>query len=266
MVRPSADDPDARDPPVGRGGRFCARMADFGYTVRLNAGGSLAPLVAGSTRVQVPLHKGAEAFSFWTHGIGVLFAIAGLIYLVVSAEGARAVTSFAVYGTTLIVLLSASTLHHAVQTAHGHERSGFLRRLDHVSIYLFIAGTYTPVTLLALPPVWGWTIFGVVWGIAAIGIVMKLFAPFAPRWVTSGVYVLMGWVAVVGIKPLLDNFSIAALLWLLAGGIVYTVGAVGYATKKPDLWPELVGFHGVWHVMVLIGVSLHFVFMVGYVL
>ena len=217
-------------------------------------------------QVQIPFHRGAEAFSFWTHGVGVLFAVAGLVYLVVAAEGARAVASFAVYGSTLIVLLSASTLHHAVQTAHGQERSGFLRRLDHVSIYLFIAGTYTPATLLALSPGWGWSIFCVVWGIAVVGIALKLWAPFAPRWVTSAVYVLMGWVAVVGIKPLLVAFPVAGLGWMFAGGVVYTVGAVGYATKKPDLWPRVVGFHGVWHVMVLVGAGLHFVFMVRYVL
>lgn len=115
-------------------------------------------------RVSVPLHRGAEAFSFWTHGVGVLAAIVGLVFLLLAAESTRETVAFLVYGLTLIGLLSASTAHHAVQTATGHERSGIMRRIDHVSIYLFIAGTYTPVTLLAFPTGWGWSIFGVVWG------------------------------------------------------------------------------------------------------
>lgn len=215
--------------------------------------------------MHIPVHKGSEAFSFWTHGVGVLFAIAGLVWLLLRADGPTAYAAFSIYGATLIMLLSASTAHHAIQTAAGAERSGIMRRLDHVSIYLFIAGTYTPVTLLALPPGWGWSIFGVVWGIAVVGSLLKLFAPFAPRWLTSGVYVVMGWIAVVGIKPLLDAFDLAALALLFAGGVVYTVGAVGYAMKKPDLWPEIVGHHGVWHVMVLIAVGLHYAFIVAYV-
>lgn len=217
------------------------------------------------TNVHIPVHRGAEAFSFWTHGVGVLFAVAGLVWLLLRADGVLAVTAVAVYGATLISLLSASTAHHAVQTAHGSERSGIMRRLDHVSIYLFIAGTYTPVTLLALSPGWGWSIFGVVWGVALAGVLLKLFAPFAPRWLTTATYVAMGWIAVVGIKPLLQAFSTSALLLMLAGGVVYTVGAVGYALKKPDLWPQAVGFHGVWHVLVLLGAGLHYALIAMYV-
>lgn len=210
----------------------------------------------------MPFHRGAEAFSFWSHGIGVVAALVGAVWLLVRADGALATTAFAVYGVTLIALLSASTAHHAVQTATGSESSGIMRRLDHISIYLFIAGTYTPITLLGLSPGWGWAVFGVVWGVAFAGILVKIFAPFAPRWVTSGAYIAMGWIVVVAIRPVLRAFELDDLLFLLAGGIVYTVGAVGYAMKKPDLWPSRIGFHGVWHVAVLVGASLHFVFMV----
>lgn len=218
-----------------------------------------------SEHVRLHVEKGAEAFSFWTHGIGVLFAIAGLIALLMRAAGPLAATAFSIYGATLILLLSSSTAHHAVQTAHGHERSGIMRRLDHVAIYLFIAGTYTPVTLLSFPTAWGWSIFGVVWGVALVGSILKLFAPFTPRWITAGAYVLMGWIAVVAVGPLVQEFSFRALALLLAGGIVYTVGAVGYAMKKPDLWPQWVGFHGVWHVMVLIGAGLHYAFILRFI-
>ncbi len=212
--------------------------------------------------VHIPVHRGAEAFSFWTHGVGVLFAIAGLVWMLVRAQSTAATVAFAIYGVTLILLLSASTAHHAVQTAAGAERSGLMRRLDHVSIFLFIAGTYTPVSVLAVPPAWGWSILGVVWGCALAGTLMKLFAPFTPRWATAGIYIAMGWIAIVGIKPLLEAFTIPDLLLLLAGGLVYTGGAVGYALKKPDLWPRWVGFHGVWHVLVLIAAGLHFAFII----
>lgn len=221
--------------------------------------------MARAVEVHIPVHKGSEAFSFWTHGVGVLFAVAGGVWLLVQAHGPLATTAVAVYTASLVALLSASTAHHAVQTVHGKERSGLMRRLDHVSIYLFIAGTYTPVTLLSIPPGWGWSLFGVVWGVALVGTLLKLFAPFTPRWATSGIYVAMGWIAVAGIKPLLDAFSVPALLLLLAGGVVYTVGAAGYALKKPDLWPKAVGAHGVWHVMVLVGASLHYAFIAAYV-
>lgn len=210
------------------------------------------------------VHHGAEAFSFWTHGVGALAAVAGLVFLLLRADGPREAAALAVYGATLVALLSASTLHHAVQTAHGHERSGILRRLDHVSIYLFIAGTYTPVCLLGLPAAWGLSLLAVVWGMALVGIALKLFLPFAPRWLTSAVYVLMGWIVVAGAGPMLEAFPADGLLVLLAGGIVYTLGAVGYALRKPDLWPHRVGFHGVWHVLVLVGASLHFGFIAAY--
>lgn len=227
--------------------------------------GTGADAMPKDVHVHIPVHKGAEAFSFWTHGVGVLFSIGGLAWLLVRAESAMATAAFSVYGATLIALLSASTAHHAVQTAHGSARSGIMRRLDHVSIYLFIAGTYTPVTLLALSPGWGWSIFGVVWGVASVGILLKLFAPFTPRWATTAIYIAMGWIALVGIKPMLDAFSVPALLVLLAGGVFYTAGAVGYAMKKPDLWPHAVGSHGVWHVNVLIAVGLHFAFIAMFV-
>lgn len=219
----------------------------------------------GHTTIQIPVHRGAETFSFFSHALGVLVAVVALVWLVVRATGPLAVTTYAIYGTTLIALFSASTAHHAIQTATGTERSGLMRRLDHVSIYLFIAGTYTPITLLALSPGWGWAIFGVVWGVALAGIILKLFAPFTPRWATSGIYIAMGWIALVGIKPLLDAFPPDALGLLLGGGVVYTVGAVGYAMKKPDLWPKVIGFHGVWHVMVLVGAGMHLAFIVLHV-
>ena len=158
-----------------------------------------------------------------------------------------------------MTLFAASTTHHAVQTKEGEERSGWLRRFDHISIYLFIAGTYTPVCL-AMGGAWGVSILSIVWGLALVGILLKVFAPFTPRWVTVTLYIGLGWIAAIAVKPLLENFSTGGLALLIGGGSAYTLGEVGYATKKPDLLPEYVGFHGIWHVMVMLGAGLHFAF------
>lgn len=204
------------------------------------------------------VEKGAEAFNFWTHGVSFLAALVGTIFLLISADEPTEYATFAIYGACTMTLFTASTVHHAVQTGHGEARSGWLRRFDHISIYLFIAGTYTPVSILLIEGAWGISVLSVVWGLAVVGILLKIFAPFTPRWITVTLYIGLGWIAVVAVKPLLEQVPTNGLLLLLAGGIAYTVGAVGYATKKPDLWPKYVGFHGVWHIMVMIGAGFHF--------
>lgn len=216
-------------------------------------------------QVHIPFHRGSETFSFWSHGITMLAAIAGLVWMVLQAESTKAGVAFGIYGASMVLLFFSSTLHHAVQSAKARQRSGFLRRLDHIAIYVFIAGTYVPVCLLAMPTGWGISILSVVGGLALLGVLLKLFAPFAPKWVTIALYIGLGWIAVVGIKPLLDAFTLAQLAWLFAGGVVYTVGAVGYARHRPDLWPAWLGAHGVWHVMVMLAAALHFVFIIRFV-
>lgn len=209
------------------------------------------------------VEKGAEAFNFWTHGVSFVAALVGTIFLLIAADSGAEYASFAIYGACTMTLFTASTVHHAVQTGHGEAHSGWLRRFDHISIYLFIAGTYTPITVLAIGGAWGISILSVVWGLAFGGILLKIFAPFTPRWVTVTLYIGLGWIALVAVKPLWTQLPRMGLLLMLLGGIAYTGGAVGYATKKPDLWPKWVGFHGVWHVMVMIGAAFHF-FMIGF--
>jgi hemolysin III len=205
-----------------------------------------------------------ERFSFLSHAIGAAAAVAGLAFLVLKADGALAVAASALYGASLVVLLTASSLHHAIHPASpaGHRA---LHLLDHLSIFLLIAGTYTPVSLLGFTPGWGWSIFGVIWGLAVAGTLVRILWWNAPRWLYTGFYVAMGWTAVVAIAPLLDAFPPPALLLMLAGGLAYTVGAVVYARKRPDPWPRWLGFHGLWHVFVLLGAGLHYAFVYAYV-
>ncbi|MEA3137043.1 MAG: hemolysin [Thermoplasmata archaeon] len=205
-----------------------------------------------------------ERFSFVSHAAGALAAIAGLVFLVTKAEGTLAVTSCAIYGASLILLLTASSLHHAIHPVDpaGHRA---LHLLDHLSIFVLIAGTYTPVSLLGFTPGWGWAIFGVIWGFAIAGTLVRILWRAAPRWLYTGIYVVMGWTAVVAIVPLLHAFPASALMLMLAGGVAYTSGAVIYARKRPDPWPRWLGFHGLWHLFVLAGAGFHFWFVYAYV-
>jgi hemolysin III len=205
-----------------------------------------------------------ERFSFLSHAAGALAAVAGLVVLVRDADGALAVAASAIYGASLVLLLTASALHHAIHPAdpRGHRA---LHLLDHLSIFVLIAGTYTPVSLLGFGPDWGWSIFGVIWALALGGTLVRILWRAAPRWLYTGIYVVMGWTAVVAIVPLLDAFPPAGLLLMLAGGVSYTVGAVVYARRRPDPWPRWLGFHGLWHVFVLLGAGCHWWFVAAYV-
>jgi hemolysin III len=204
--------------------------------------------------------RGAETFNFVSHLLGTVSGIVGMLWLQRAASSSTEHVAFAIYSASLILLFSASAAHHAIQSASGRERDGWSRRLDHVSIYLFIAGTYTPFCLLALPASSGQPLLIVVASLALVGVALKMFAPFTPRWLTTSLYIALGWSAIFTVGPLLERFAPSELAWVLAGGVAYTVGAVGYATQKPDLWPQHVGFHGVWHVSVLVGAACHFVF------
>ena len=206
-----------------------------------------------------------ERFSFLSHAGGALAAVAGLVVLVQRAHGVLAITSSVVYGASLVLLLTASSLHHAIhpRSAAGHRT---FHLLDHLSIFGLIAGTYTPVTLLRFTPGWAWSIFGVIWALAIGGTLVRILWRAAPRWLYTSIYVVMGWTAVVAIVPLLHAFAARALLLMLGGGLAYTVGAVIYARRRPDPWPRWLGFHGLWHVFVLAGAGLHFWFVAQYVL
>lgn len=206
-----------------------------------------------------------ERFSFLSHAGGALAAVAGLVLLAVRADGALAVTSAVLYGASLVLLLGSSALHHAVHPASPAGRRA-LRRLDHIAIFGLIAGTYTPVALVGLGGTWGWSIFGVIWGLFIVGALTKVFWLHQPRWFSVALYLAMGWTAVVAIVPLLDAFAARPLLLMLAGGLFYSVGAVIYGVKRPNPWPRWMGFHGLWHLFVLGGAGLHYWFVFRYVI
>ncbi len=187
-----------------------------------------------------------------THGIGAALSIAGLTLLVVLASiygDAWRVVSFSVYGSTLVILYLASTLYHSVQ----HPKvKPILRIFDHASIYLLIAGTYTPFTLVSMRGVWGWTIFGIVWSLALAGIVFKVFFIGKFENLSTVAYVLMGWVVVIAFKELWVSLPMGGIFWLIGGGVTYTLGVIFYA------WEKLPYNHAIWHLFVLGGSLCHF--------
>lgn len=204
-------------------------------------------------------------FSALTHGVGAWMssvAVAVLITRAALVQTTWHVVTFAIYGATLIALYSTSTLYHSIPAKpHGRAR---LRTLDHIMVFILIAGTYTPVCLMTLreySAAWGWAIFGVIWGFAAAGTLMKLFWLEAPRWLYTAVYVGMGWLVIVAVFPLSQAASAVVFALLMAGGILYTAGAVMYALKRPGRDNPKFGFHEVFHVFVIAGSICHFVLM-----
>jgi hemolysin III len=200
-----------------------------------------------------------EKFNSFTHLIGTVLAIAGAVVLIViaSIEGNPwKVVSFALYGATLILLYSASTLYHSTK---GRAKNIF-RKLDHSAIYLLIAGTYTPFALVSLGGGWGWSLFGVIWGLAIFGIVQELSLSSKKRMLSLYLYLGMGWVALIGIAPLIKALTMRGFLWVLAGGAVYTIGTVFYFyDEKFKHW------HGIWHLFVLGGSVVHYFTILFYV-
>ena len=201
-----------------------------------------------------------ERINIITHALGFVLSIVALVVLILHAStngSARHIVSFTIFGASLIVLYAASTLYHYSQKPSIRRK---LNILDHASIYVLIAGTYTPFTLVTLKGTLGWTIFGITWGIAIIGIVLKLFYTGRFDKISTIVYVGMGWIIIFAIKPLIENLPLTGLYWLLAGGISYTVGAVLYSIKKIKF------NHAIFHLFVLFGSFSHFMAVYFYVL
>jgi len=201
-----------------------------------------------------------EVASSVAHGLGVVLSITALIILTTLAARSGdtwRVVSFAVYGSTLIIMYLSSVLYHSFQEP-GIKK--VLRYLDHSAIYLLIAGTYTPFTLVNLRGPWGWTLFGLIWGLAALGVLMTVLGVGGSRILASLVYIGMGWLVVVAIKPLLDVIPTGGIAWLVAGGLFYTFGVVFY------VWKGLPFNHAIWHLFVLGGSVCHFFAVLFYVL
>jgi hemolysin III len=171
--------------------------------------------------------------------------------------------SLCLYGLTLILMFSSSGIYHLTQA--GPKITLFLRKLDHSAIYLLIAGTYTPICLHYFTGFWRDGFLAIIWALGLIGIAVKLFVINAPRWVTAAVYLLMGWISIAGVGEILSKMPPGAIVWLLAGGLFFTGGAVVYTLKKPNPFPGVFGFHEIWHIFVILGAFSHFALMLMYI-
>lgn len=207
----------------------------------------------GKTKVVYrKLTLGEEIFNSITHGIGTLLAIAGLVLLIVFAAikgNAWHVVSFTIFGSTLVLLYLSSTLYHSFTS---EKVKNIFARFDHAAIFLLIAGTYTPFLLTALRGALGWTLFGIIWGVALVGVVIRSIYLTRFRKLMVAIYLLMGWFFVVAIGPMMKNLPGLSLLFLMIGGLAYSIGVIFY------MWRNLKYGHGIWHLFVLAGSIMHF--------
>lgn len=195
-----------------------------------------------------------------THGVGVLLAIAGLAILTAFASlygTAWHIVACSIFGATMILLYTASTLYHSI---HWPKVKPLLRILDHSAIFLLIAGTYTPFTLVSLRGPWGWSLFGTIWGLAVVGIILEIFLRPSLRYLIVGLYIGMGWTIAIAVKPMLGAVAPEGMMLLLAGGLCYTLGVPLYVKKSIPF------NHAIWHLFVLAGTILHFFAILLYVI
>lgn len=205
-----------------------------------------------------------EPVSGLMHLAGAIAALVGqIVLLVMGWPGVEKIVAVLVYGLSLVGLFSASATYHLVNA--GPKVTAALRKLDHSAIYLLIAGSYTPFCLLAFEGFFRWGMLAIVWTFAIVGIIVKLFYMGAPRWVSAVIYLLMGWLCVFAAGEMFNALPVFSLVWMIVGGVIYSLGAVIYATKIFDFVPGKFGFHEVWHIFVLLGAAAHFIAVAGVV-
>lgn len=201
-----------------------------------------------------------EKLNAWTHLVGAVLAFVGALWMIVLASltgDPWKIVSVAIYSFTLLLLYSISTVYHSVR---GRAKV-IMRKLDHLSIYLLIAGSYTPFCLVSLRGAWGWSLFGTVWGLALIGMLQEIKPRSEARVLSIVIYALMGWIVLVAVKPLIAALGVVGFTWLAAGGFLYTVGIIFFAYDS-----RFRHWHGIWHLFVIAGSVLHFVAILLYVL
>ena len=208
------------------------------------------------------LKKLREPVNSLTHWGGAVLALIGLIALLIVGWSTPAkVISLVVYGISLIFMFSASATYHMVQVKD--KALEIFRKIDHSAIYALIAGTYTPFCINAFEGFWKWGMLSIIWSLAVVGIVVKVFYIRAPRWLNAGIYVIMGWFSVSAAGQMLAALPAWVLTWLIIGGVIYTLGAIVYITKIFNFKPGVFGFHEVWHIFVLLAAAAHFVAVMG---
>jgi hemolysin III len=205
------------------------------------------------------MYKG-ERFNSITHLVGSIAALIGLVVLIITASrqgDVLPIVSVTIYGSTLALLYISSTLYHSLQ---GKAKNVF-QQLDYLAIYLLIAGTYTPFTLITLGEAWGWVVFCLVWGLAILGIILELLLQKSNRLIPLIIYLTMGWIIIIAIKPLVQALGMVGFGWLLLGGLAYTFGVIFYVYDE-----RVRHFHGIWHLFVLAGSTIQYFTVFNYVL
>lgn len=206
-----------------------------------------------------------EPVNTWTHFITFLAGIAGLVYLIAFSYGDLAkLATMGIYGASVVILYGASTAYHWAKTTP--EKQLILRKLDHISIFILIAGTYTPVLYYGLEGTWRWAMLAAIWGLSLVGIIIKMFFVGVHRQVSTIFYIILGWMAVVPMSRLIQAYPKEAMLLLFLGGLSYTIGGVIYATKIFNFVPNKFGFHEIFHIFISIGSLLHFIMIAKFIL
>lgn len=204
-----------------------------------------------------------DPVSALTHLLGAILSVIGTVVLVLQPSNPLHMLALFIFGSSLILLYTASTIYHALDISEVTNLN--LRKIDHLMIYILIAGTYTPMCIIALPGAWGMGLLIGIWVIALAGVALTLLWFEAPRWLTTSIYIVMGWLVVIASVPLKENISLNGLLWLIAGGVLYTIGGIIYGTKRPHITFLVFGFHEIFHVFVLGGSLCHYILMLKYV-
>jgi len=210
------------------------------------------------------LKKLREPVNSLTHWGGAILALIGLVALLIVgwAHGAPAkIISLTIYGASLIFLFSASATYHMVRVKD--KALEIFRKIDHAAIFVLIAGTYTPFCVNAFTGFWKWGTLSIIWSLAVIGIVVKIFYIRAPRWLNAGIYIVMGWLSLATAGQMIANLPAWVLVFLVIGGVTYTLGAIVYMTKTFNFKPGVFGFHEVWHIFVLLAAAFHYVAVLG---
>lgn len=205
-----------------------------------------------------------EPVNTWTHFIPFLAGFVGLFFLIAqSYHSPSKLATMTIFGVSIILLYGASSIYHWVRTTP--EKELILRKIDHIAIFILIAGTYTPVLYYGLEGAWKWSMLIAVWSLAFVGIVMKIWFMKLPRSVSTVFYLALGWMAVVPFAKLIHSLPLQAIILMVLGGLAYTIGGIIYATKKLDFFPDKFGFHEIFHIFVAVGTSLHYFMIFFYV-
>jgi hemolysin III len=208
------------------------------------------------------LNKLREPVNSLTHWAGAALALAGLIaLLIIGWDTPAKMISLTIYGLSLTAMFSASATYHMVQVQD--KALEVFRKIDHSAIYMLIAGTYTPFCVNAFEGFWKWGMLSIIWSLALIGIIVKVFYIRAPRWLNAGIYVVMGWISISAVGQMRAALPAWVLGWLIAGGVIYTLGAIVYATKILNFKPGVFGFHEVWHIFVMLAAGAHYIAVLG---